>query len=59
MSKWELQLPANKLDFVVSLPDIYEFMVVAIVRELWQRIYSTNENDSLTSLHTKQILLEG
>jgi len=58
MSKWELQLPANTLDFTVSLPDIYEFMTLAIVRELWLRVYQEETSDSLTSLAVKNLLLE-
>jgi len=58
MSKWELQLPSNVLDFVISLPDIYEFMMVSVVCELWLRIYQEDTTDSLTSLDVKRLLLE-
>jgi len=59
MSKWELQLPANSIDFIISLPDIYELMVVHIVRELWLQVYQKDTTDPLTSLDVKRLLLEG
>jgi len=58
MSKWELQLPSNKLDFAISLPDIYEFMMVATIRELWLKAYQQDTEDSLVSLDVKTLLME-
>ena len=58
MNKWELQLPANSVDFIVSIPDIYELMMTQLVRELWIRIYQEDTQESFISLEVKQILLE-